>query len=365
MAKHSRGMRRRVTRADVARRARVSVATVSYVINEGPRPVAPGTRARVLKAIRALDFRPSEVARSLRLQRTRMIGLILPGTANPFFAALAKGIDAAVFAHGYSLLLCHSEYVAAREQAYVEAILAKGVDGVIYIQGTTDASALHRLLHYRLPTVAVDREVPGAAIDRVVVDNFGGSVAAARHLIGLGHRRIACIARHVPLSNAAERIRGYRAALAEAEIPATPDYLVPGGPGYEEGHRAMTGLIGLRPRPTAVLAYPDVVAIGAIRGAQDAGLCVPGDISIVGFDDIPVAAFLRPALTTVAVRIREMGQRAIEVLLARIEGHEDGGAPQRIVLPTTLVVRESTGAPSAEAESNPAAIVTEATEGHG
>jgi LacI family transcriptional regulator len=364
MAKDSRGMRRRVTRVDVARRARVSVATVSYVINEGPRPVAAATRTRVLRAIRALDFRPSEVARSLRLQRTRMIGLILPDTANPFFASLAKGIDDVVFAHGYSLLLCHSGYVAAREQAYAEVMLAKGVDGVIYIQGTTDASALHRLLRYRLPTVAVDREVPDAAIDRVVVDNFGGSEAAARHLIALGHRQIACIARHVPLSNAAERIRGYRAALAEAGIPANPDYLVPGGPGYEEGHRAMTALLDLRPRPTAVLAYPDVVAIGAIRAAQDADLRVPGDISVVGFDDIPVAAFLQPALTTVVVRIREMGQRAIEVLLARIEGRE-GGAPQRIVLPTTLVVRESTGAPPMGPRSSPRLMTTEGTEGHG
>lgn len=347
MSDSTRNPRRAATRSDVARRARVSVATVSYVVNDGPRPVAPSTRERVLRAIRALEYRPSEVARSLRLQRTRTIGLVLPDTANPFFATLAKGTDDAAFAHGYSLLLCHSGYLASREQAYIEVMVGKGVDGVIYIQGDPDATALHQLLRRRIPSVAVDREIRNAVIDRVVVDNFGGSLAAARHLVGLGHRRIACIARPVPLSNAAERIRGYQAALAEAGIPTPAGYLIPGGPGYEEGRRAMGELVRLTSRPTAVLAYPDVVAIGAIRGALEAGLRVPEDISIVGFDDIPQAAYLRPALTTVAVPIREMGERAVAVLLSRIEGRERDEPPQRVVLPTALVVRESTAPPTA------------------
>jgi LacI family transcriptional regulator len=336
---------RPATRADVARRARVSVATVSYVVNDGPRPVAPATRERVLRAIRALDYRPSEVARSLRLQRTHTIGLVLPDTANPFFAALAKSVDDAAFAHGYSVVLCHSGYLASREQAYIEIMVAKGVDGVIYIQGEPDAGALHQLLRRRIPAVAVDREVPEAVIDCVVVDNFGGSRDATRHLLSLGHRRIACIARHVPLSNAAERIRGYRAALEEAGIAVRPDYCVAGGPGYEEGRRALGELLRLSPRPTAVLAYPDVVAIGALRGAGEAGLRVPEDISIVGFDNIPLTAFLRPALTTVAVPIREMGERAVAVLLARIAKEAHGDPPNRVVFPTTLVARESTAPP--------------------
>ncbi len=346
----SRPQKLRTTRTEVARRARVSVATVSYVVNNGPRPVADATRKRVLRAIQALGYRPSGVARSLRLQRTRTIGLIVPDTANPFFAALAKGVDETVFAHGYSLLLCHSKYIAAREQAYVELLLAREVDGVLYVQGTPDATGLHRLCHCGVPTVAVDREIPDAPIDRVVVDNFGGSVEATRYLIGLGHRRIACIARHVPLSNAAERIRGYKAGLANAGLPINPAYLVPGGPGYEEGRRAMSELLQLSVRPTAVLAWPDVVAIGAIRAAHDAGLRVPEDMSVVGFDDIPVAAFVRPRLTTVAVGIEEMGQRAAEVLLDKVRGGAESGPPRRLVLPVTLVIRASTGAPPADAD---------------
>jgi len=337
--------KRRITRTEVAKRARVSVATVSYVVNSGPRPVAEATRNRVLRAIQALGYRPSGVAQSLRLQRTRTIGLIVPDTANPFFASLAKGVDDAVFASGYSFLLCHSGYVAKCEQAHVELLLAREVDGVLYVQGTPDATALHRLLRCGVPTVAVDREIPDVVIDRVVVDNFGGSAQATRYLIGLGHRRIGCIARHLPLSNAAERIRGYRETLTDAGLPINPGYLVSGGPGYEEGRRAMTELLRLQPRPTAVLVYPDVVAIGAIRAAHDAGVRVPEEVSIVGFDDIPVAAFIRPRLTTVAIGIREMGQRAAAVLLDKVRGEVEGLPPRRLVLPATLVIRESTGGP--------------------
>jgi len=336
---------RRSTRADVARRARVSVATVSYVINNGPRPVSEATRGRVLRAIRQLDYRPSEIARSLRLQRTRTIGLILPDTANPFFAAVAKGVEDTGFAAGYSVLLGHSGYDVDRERAYAEVMISKQVDGVIYVQAATDAATAQSLLEHRIPTVAVDREVVDLEIDCVVADNFGGIRAATEHLVALGHRRIACIVRSTGLSNARERLRGYQAALAEAGLDPDPAYLRLGGSGYDEGRQVMGQLLALDPPPTAVLAFPDIVAVGAIRAIQDAGLRVPGDVSVVGFDDIPSSGFMVPALTTVAMPKWEMGQRAAELLLARIAGAEPGAAPRRIVLPTALVVRQSTGAP--------------------
>ena len=338
--------RRRATREHVAHRARVSVATVSYVINDGPRPVAKATRERVLRAIRQLDYQPSEVARSLRLQKTRTIGLILPDTANPFYAALAKGVEDTGFSHGYSVLLCHSDYDAVREQAYAEVMISKQVDGVIYIQATPDATAVRRLLERRIPTVAVDREIPNLEIDCVVADNFEGSKAATEHLLGLGHRRIGCFVRASSLSDATERLRGYQAAMAQAGLPATPDLFVSGGHGYEDGRKAMTQLLGGVTRPTAVLAYPDTMAIGAIRATLDAGLRVPEDVSVVGFDDIPASAFIHPPLTTVSMPKWELGQRAAEVLLTRIQGGDAGHPPQRLVLPTTLIVRESTAPPT-------------------
>lgn len=321
------------------------MATVSYVVNEGPRPVSTATRERVLRAIRQLDYRPSEVARSLRLQRTRTIGLILPDMANPFYSALAKGVEDAFFARGYSVLLCNSGYDPARERAYIGVMIAKRVDGVLYTRATGDASALHRLLRHGIATVAVDREIPELEIDCVVADNFEGSRAATEHLLKLGHRRIGCIVRPSGLSNTAERIRGYQVTLAQAGIDGNPDFLVPGGLGHEDGRTAMRQLLRLTLRPTAVLAYPDIVAIGAIREARDAVLRVPEDLSVVGFDDIPVSAFIHPPLTTVAMPKWEMGQRAAEVLLRRIQGGEAAGPPQRVVLPTTLIVRESTGPP--------------------
>lgn len=321
------------------------MATVSYVINAGPRPVSEATRARVLRAIRQLDYRPSEIARSLRLQRTRTIGLILPDTANPFFAAVAKGVEDAGFAAGYSVLLGHSGYDVSRERAYAEVMISKQVDGVIYIQATTDAATAQSLLQHRIPTVAVDREVVDVEIDCVVADNFGGSKAAAEHLIRLGHRRIACIVRSTALSNARERQRGYQTALAEAGLEPNPSYLRLGGAGYDDGRKAMVQLLELDPPPTAVLAFQDILAVGAIRAIVDAGLRVPGDVSVVGFDDIPPSGFMRPALTTVAMPKWEMGQRAAEVLLGRIAGAEPSAGARRIVLPTVLMVRESTGPP--------------------
>lgn len=337
---------RRTTRADVARRAHVSGATVSYVINNGPRPVGKATRARVLRAIRQLDYGPSEVARSLRLQRTRTIGLILPDTANPFYAALAKGVEDTGFGLGYSVLLCHSNYDATRECAYAEVLIAKQVDGVVYIQATPDATTVRRLLQRGIPTVAVDREIPGVEIDCVVADNYGGSRAATEHLLQLGHRRIGCIARASALSNTSERIRGYQTAMRQAGLEANPDLLVSTGHGYEDGRTAMGQLLRTGSRPTAVVAYPDILAIGAIRAVLDAGLRVPEDISVVGFDDIPPSAFLHPALTTVAMPKWEMGQRATDVLMARIHGGTVGQPAHRMILPTTLIVRESTRPPA-------------------
>ena len=340
-----RKLKHQTTRADVARWARVSVATVSYVINNGPRPVARATRERVLRAISRLDYRPSEVARSLRLQKTRTIGLILPDTANPFYAALAKGVEDTGFSRGYSVFLCHSDYDALREQAYAEVLISKQVDGVIYIQATPDATAVRRLLERRIPTVAVDREIPNLEIDCVVADNFGGSKAATQHLLARGHRHIGCFVRASSLSNATERVRGYQAAMTEAGLPATPDLFVSSGHGYEDGRKAMGQLLGVGIRPTAVLAYPDTMAIGAIRASLDAGLRVPEEMSVVGFDDIPSSAFIHPPLTTVSMPKWEMGQRAAEVLLTRIEGGDTGRQPQRLVLPTTLIVRKSTAPP--------------------
>ena len=330
----------------MARRARVSVATVSYVINSGPRPVAKATRERVLRVIRQLDYGPSEIARSLRLQRTRTIGLILPDTANPFYAALAKGVEDTGFSLGYSVLLCHSDYDATRERAYAEVMITKQVDGVIYIQATPDVTTVRRLMQRGIPAVAVDREIPDVEIDCVVADNFEGSRAATEHLLQLGHRRIGCIVRASALSNATERIRGYQAAMRQAGLEANPDLLVSTGHGYEDGRKAMGQLLDVEPRPTAVVAYPDILAIGAIRAVLDAGLRVPADVSVVGFDDIPPSAFMHPALTTVAIPKWEMGQRATEVLMTRIQGGGVGQPPHRVILPTTLIVRESTAPPA-------------------
>jgi LacI family transcriptional regulator len=332
----------RTTRIDVARRAGVSTATVSYVINDGPRPVAAETRQRVLCAIRELDYSPLEAARSLRYQRTRTLGLILPDTANPFWAALARAVEEAVFAYGWSVLLCNSCYDGLREAAYAEVMISKQVDGVLYVPGTTEASAAARLVQRRIPVVTIDREVPDLAIDCVVADNCGGSAAATRHLLELGHRRIGLIIRYASLANS-ERRRGYELALLEAGVDRTPGLIASGGFGYREALEAMKQLLELRPAPTAVLAFPDITAIGAMAAIHSSGFRIPEDISIMGFDDIPVSAYVHPPLSTVAMPISEMGRRAAQKLLDRINSGDSNWQAEKIILPTQLIIRGSTG----------------------
>jgi LacI family transcriptional regulator len=326
------------TMREVAREANVSVATVSHVIN-GTRFVDPTTIERVQRAITALRYRPNMLARSLRRRETRTIGLLVPDNANPFFADMARVIEDAGFAEGYSVILCNSDRSELKEEAYIDVLLAKQVDGLIVISSTDRTSLLRRVIDAQVPVVVVDRDPAPPEASQVLVANDAGGYAAGRYLVELGHRRIGCIGGPSDTNPSWGRVRGFARVLEEAGVRLAPEALVPGDFRYAGGEAGMRALLGRGLGLTAVFAANDLMAIGAMGVLRAAGLRVPDDISLVGFDNIHLASLVTPALTTVEQPTAEVGKGAVRLLLDQI-GKPDG-APGRIDVPTRLVVRES------------------------
>ncbi len=323
---------------DVATHAGVSVSTVSHVIN-GTRRVEPETVERVREAIATLGYRPNLIARGLRRRETRTIGLIVPDNSNPFFADLARVIEDRGFERGYSVILCNSDLSEVKESTYVDVLLSKQVDGLVLISSSNRPRQLRRVLSARVPVVVVDREFDALPVDQVLVDNEEGGYLAGEYLVGLGHRRIGCIAGPRDATPSAKRVAGFRRALAEAGVDLPPEAVVRGDGRYEGGESAIRELLGRSPGLTAVFAYNDLMAIGALGALRRAGISVPGDVSVIGFDDIQQASAMVPSVTTIAQPAVEMAQAALDLLLGRIRRVEEG--PMKVVLHTWLVERES------------------------
>ena len=333
----------RVTRNDVARLARVVPSTVSYVINNGPRPVSIEARERVLKAIAKLGYHPSDVARSLRTQRTQTIGLVIPDITNPYYGEMTQAIEEVSFQRGYTVILAHSSHLPERELRYSHVLRSKQVDGVIFLPVTSDLEPIYFLERAGIQLVILERVVPGYPC--IVSDEHYGGYLAARHLLGMGHRRIGCIVLAGDSTSSVARVEGYGAALAEAGIPLNRDWVVESDYGYAAGELAARHFLELPERPTAVVAHNDLIAIGAMKTFVLAGLRIPGDISVIGFDDIAAASYVQPSLTTIACRKSQMGRAAIEMLLSLLNSSENV-LPGTTKLPMDLIVRESTGPPS-------------------
>jgi LacI family transcriptional regulator len=326
------------TMREVAREANVSVATVSHVIN-GTRFVDPTTTERVRRAITALRYRPNMLARSLRRRETRTIGLLVPDNANPFFADMARVIEDAGFAEGYSVILCNSDRSELKEEAYIDVLLAKQVDGLIVISSTDRTSLLRRVIDAQVPVVVVDRDPAPPEASQVLVANDAGGYAAGRYLVELGHRRIGCIGGPSDTNPSWGRVRGFARALEEAGVRLAPEALVPGDFRYAGGEAAMRALLERDLGLSAVFAANDLMAIGAMGVLRAAGLRVPDDLSLVGFDNIHLASLVTPALTTVEQPTTEVGKGAVRLLLDQIA--KPDGAPGRIDVATRLVVRQS------------------------
>jgi LacI family transcriptional regulator len=339
----------RATLHDVAARVGVSVSTVSRVVT-GAVVVEPATAEKVRAAIAELGYRPNLLARSFRRRVTHTVGLLVPDNSNPFFAELARATEDAGFAEGYSVVLCNSDLSAEKMAAYVDVLLAKQVDGLILASSGLiadgdggEAAELDRIRAAGVPCVVVDRDLDGAPIDQVLVDNFAGGRLAGEHLTGLGHRRIACIVGPNDLTPSAGRVAGFQAALAEHGLAVASAAWARGNGRPGGGAAAATELLARGADFTAVFAFNDQMAAGAIGALLRAGRRVPADISVVGFDDIPQAAAMFPAITTVAQPLAELGELGARLLLDRIARPAEPW--RRVTLPTRLVARESTGPP--------------------
>jgi DNA-binding LacI/PurR family transcriptional regulator len=331
------------TIADVAARAGVSTATVSRVLS-GSVPARPETRERVLAAVRELGYRPSGVARSLKLRRTHTIGLIVTDIENPYFPEIVRAVEDAARELDYTLVLCNGADDREREAAYLEVLAERRIDGIIIATGGLSERHARWLARAPVPVVIVNSEPITDGIAAVLSDNRTGGRIAAEHLLDLGHRAIGHIT--VPRTHAAAepRLAGVRDALRTRGIAVGGLAVVEGDGHVAGGQRAMDELLARRPDATAVACYNDLTAIGAIRSLRAHGRSVPRDVSVVGFDDLDLASYVDPPLTTIVQQKREMGRWAVERLVRSVGGNSmgTGDSAEVVRLPVHLVVREST-----------------------
>jgi LacI family transcriptional regulator len=333
---------RPTTIKEVAARAGVSVATVSRALN-GIGPVKQATLDRVREAARTLRFVPHSGARSLSTKTTHTVGLVLPDLHGEFFSEVIRGADLAARRRGYHLLVSGSHNNADDMAAVLRAMRGR-VDGLVLMSPELAVENILSELPAAMPLVTVSGEAKRFA--SVTIDNYGGARTVIRHLAALAHQRIAFIAGPAGNADAAERLRGYREACKTHLVACSPELEIPGDFSEASGYAAALKILEMKPRPTAIFAANDAMAVGALFALREHEVRVPEDMAIVGFDDIPIARYVTPRLTTVTVAIAELGRRALEVLLDTAM-NKDSRRPPRETLSTTLVVRESCGATAA------------------
>ncbi|WP_274653084.1 LacI family DNA-binding transcriptional regulator [Paenibacillus humicola] len=345
-----------VTVYDIAREANVSVATVSRVLNNTA-PVKASTREKINALIDKYQFSPNALARSLIKKETGMIGIILPDITNPFFPEVLAGLEQQARSNGYTFFLCDTgsnnrdiQEQYQRESQYLGILTEKQVDGIIMIGGRINLARCSKEMvrevaevNKRLPVVLINGNLPGASLHRVAVDEKAGGDMAAQYLIDLGHREIAFIGGYKQMSNTIYRVQGFISAMERNGLAVDKRRIVYGGLSVDSGKRLMSELLGAGTPPTAVFCANDLTAIGAIKAAVSAGLRVPEDVSVVGFDDIPFAAHSIPELTTISLKCKEAGRTAADVLHKLITNKK---VSKLTSLQPELIVRESAMPPS-------------------
>ena len=336
---------------ELARLSGVSVGTVSRALN-GYADVSQTTRERIMRIAEELDYTPAAAARTLVTQRSHVVGVFLetgeghPDVQHPFFHEVLGGLKHFAGGAGYDLLLFASERPGHGygTHSYLKRVRHHNVDGAVLFGMDADDPEVRRLVRSDVPTVGVDLEVAGPNTSLVISDNEAGSAAAVRHLHELGHRRIAHITGLLDKRPGAERMRGYRRELQRLGVAPRDEYVAYGDFYVDSGSAAMQTLLALDEPPTAIVAAADTMALGAIRAAREAGLEVPRDLSVVGFDDIQLAEYLHPPLTTLRQQKAALGVEAGRALLRLIDGEDD--VPAAYTLPVELIVRASTAAPA-------------------
>lgn len=345
---------------DVARLAGVSSSTVSNVLNGRHERMRPETMERVQRAIQQLGYTPNHAARQLKTGHSKIIGLIVPSVANAFWGMVAREVERVALTYGYQVLLCNAERNPVRERHYAESLLGSRVRGVIFGSSPLSFDHIADLAKRGLMVVAFDRQMQSAdqvVVNSVGVDNVLGGRIAAEHLLSLSHRNIGFLSGPIRTVSRRDRLKGHFLALTSLGIEPNVDMVWEGSSlsafgdieGVELGRVGARALLNRPHRPTAICAINDMYALGAYAGASDLGLKIPGDVSIVGFDDISMANVAQPALTTVKQPLNAMMQSAVTSLISRLEGVEDD-YNEHIVVPPELIIRLSTSIPKDEME---------------
>ena len=329
------------TLQEVAKRAGVSPITVSRVVNQTGY-FSGATRERVQQAVAELGYMPNTLARSLRSKRTNTLGLILTDITNPFFTTLARGVEDAASAAGFTVVFCNTDESETKELRYTQMLLEKRVDGILLVPARSSLASVELARKHKTPLVALDRAQPGAGVDVVRCDTEDGAYRLTKLLLGLRHRRIVALTGPRDNPTAQERAAGYRRAMAEVGLKEDAMLVFYGEFNQQSGFEMALQALSNSPRPTALLAANNFLTIGAMKALQHCGLKVPEDLALTGFDDLPPAMVTFPFFTVASQPAYEVGQRGLGLLLERL----DGSAPQEtreVILPIEIIIRLSSG----------------------
>ncbi|MDT3425559.1 LacI family transcriptional regulator [Paenibacillus forsythiae] len=328
-----------VTIRDVARLAEVSIATVSRVLNRS-KPVSPELEEKVMKVVDELGFNPNPVARTLIMKESLLIGVLIPDVSNTFISMFVRGIEEELFQNGYTALLCNTNSDTKIELHYLDLLRKKYVDGIVLLTSAPKPEQIQFFKKHKIPVIFSSHTDKDSRFSCINIDDYQASYDAARYLIGLGHRSIAFFCGPMEYYQTIRRFDGYKQALADHGVDYRAEWVFDKDYDIDSGYNSGMELFAREDRPTAICCVSDMVAIGAIRAAEDSGLGVPEDVSIMGFDDIPIAGASRPRITTVRQPVYELGTRSAQMLLRQIRGKEQYKR-EAIVLPHEIIERES------------------------
>ncbi|MDD4868920.1 MAG: LacI family DNA-binding transcriptional regulator [Kiritimatiellae bacterium] len=332
----------RVTLKRIGKQLGISVTTVSRILNGHARRyrISKETEKSVVKLAAELKFVPSRLARGLRLNKTTTIGLVIPDISNPFFASIANGVTVEAHRNNYGVILCDSQDNVDMEIESLEVLFSRGIEGLLLCPVGQSCEHLKKFERSRFPIVLADRYFPQITIPYVASDNFAGARDATQYLIENGHRQIMCLQGLRNTSPNKDRVRGYEAALAAHSIPVNRDIMVGNSFNEQCGYSETRQLLENKQNFTAILAFSNLLMLGALRALSEAKLRIPDNLSMISFDDQPYMAHLSPPMTTIAQESSEIGQKAVRLLLERIQS-PDKSTPEGVLLPTRLIVRES------------------------
>ena len=336
---------------EIAKMAGVSLGTVSNVLNNTAKVREP-TRKRVLEAVQAVGYQPSQLARALRRDTSNMIGMIIPDITNPFFPAVVRGAEDVAFSNGYRLVLCNTDNDHSKELVHLNELRTYLPAGLIVIPSTFSDLTAQAEIYRKAGTsvVCIDRLPKNWSGDSVTADNEDGAYNATRYLIQMGHSRLAVISGPLHLTNARERLSGFKRAVRKAKLHLLPEYVQETTFDKSGGISKALVLLRLIPRPTAIFACNDLIALGALLAIREAGFRCPEDVSLMGFDDLDLAETTNPSLSSVSQSGYQLGANAARILLDRLGG--DKSRARHLVLPTTLRLRHSVMVPAASSELN-------------